>query len=132
MERMKAPAIPEILPPVLNDDQLVRILKTVEGKSDFPCRRDAAVLRLLIDTGMRRAELAGMALADLDLDQSVAHVVGKGRRPRACPFGRKTAQALDRYLRVRATHRMADAPALWIGRGGVMTESGVYQVVRDR
>ena len=36
-----------------------------------------------------------------DFDQDVVYVIGKGRRPRACPFGAKTAQALDRYLRER-------------------------------
>ena len=51
----------------------------------------------LLDTGTRRAELAGLRVADLDLD--VALVLGKGRRERALPFGRNTAVALDRYLR---------------------------------
>jgi site-specific recombinase XerC len=49
---------------------------------------------------MRRAECVGMTLADVDLDQRIVWVLGKGRRPRALPIGRKTAQALDRYLRV--------------------------------
>ena len=42
-----------------------------------------------------------MTLDDIDLDQRIVWVLGKGRRPRALPIGRKTAQALDRYLRVR-------------------------------
>jgi site-specific recombinase XerD len=58
-------------------------------------------------------------------------VVGKGGRPRALPVGRKTAQALDRYLRAREEHRLAHLPNLWIGRNGPMTPSGVYQVVHD-
>jgi site-specific recombinase XerD len=59
-------------------------------------------------------------------------VLGKGRRPRALPIGRKTAQALDRYLRVREAHRLAHLPDLWVGRNGPMTPSGIYQVVHDR
>ena len=46
-----------------------------------------------------------MTLDDVDLDQRIVWVLGKGRRPRALPIGRKTAQALDRYLRVREAHR---------------------------
>ncbi len=42
-----------------------------------------------------------MRLADLERDAQVAFVVGKSRRPRACPYGAKAAQALDRYLRMR-------------------------------
>ncbi len=81
---------------------------------------------------MRRAELAGLKVADVDFELGVAAVLGKGRRPRACPIGRKTAQALDRYLRVRARHRDADRPELWLGHAGPMTPNGVYQVVRRR
>ncbi len=84
---------------------------------------------------MRLAELAGLAVADLDLDvDNVAVVLGKGRCPRACPFGHSTAQALDRYLRVRARHPHASASALWLGeRGkGPMTASGVAQVIKRR
>jgi site-specific recombinase XerD len=59
-------------------------------------------------------------------------VLGKGRRPRALPIGRKTAQALDRYLRAREGHRLAHLPHLWVGGNGPMTPSGIYQVVHDR
>lgn len=131
MVNMKPPTVPETPPDVLSDDQLRRLLKVCEGK-DLTSRRDTAIIRLLLDTGMRRAEMAGLKVADIDFDNSVAHVLGKGRRPRACPFGRKTGQALDRYLRLRAAHPLADSPKLWIGRGRELTESGIYQVVRDR
>jgi site-specific recombinase XerC len=70
-------------------------------------RRDAAILRLFLDTGVRVAEAAGIMLpGDLDLDDQLVIVLGKGRRPRAVPFGR-TALALDRYLRMRAGHPFA-------------------------
>ncbi len=131
MVNMKPPAIPEAPPAVLSEDELRRLLKACEGK-EFEDRRDMAIIRLLLDTGMRRAECTRLRVEDIDFEHNVATVLGKGRRPRACPFGRKTAQALDRYLRVRAGHRHADRPELWLGLWGPMTESGIYQVVRDR
>jgi site-specific recombinase XerD len=73
-----------------------------------------------------------MTLDDLGLDQRIVWVLGKGRRPRALPIGRKTAQALDRYLGVRDEHRLSHLPHLWVGRNGPMTPSGIYQVVHDR
>lgn len=57
---------------------------------------------------------------------------GQGPTTRALPIGRKTAQALDRYLRVRDEHRLSDLPHLWVGRNRPMTPSGIYQVVHDR
>jgi site-specific recombinase XerD len=131
MARMKPPKVPEAPPPVLTEDQIHRLLKACAGK-DFAARRDTAIILLLYDTGMRRAELAGLKVSDLDLDQNVAFVMGKGGRPRACPFGRKVALALDRYLRARAQNRNAALPELWLGLAGPMTDSGIYQAIRDR
>ena len=131
MARMHPPHVPEEPPEVISDADLERLLKVCAGRT-FEDRRDAAIIRLLIDTGMRRAELAGLTVEAVDFTNDVAHVVGKGRRPRACPFGRKSAQALDRYLRERGKHRDAHVPNLWLGRAGPMTDSGIYQVVNER
>ena len=131
MARMKPPKVPETPPPVLREDQLKRLIQTCEGR-DFTSRRDRAVIMVLVDTGMRRAELAGLTVEALDLDDNLAVVVGKGSRPRACPFGRKTAQAIDRYLRIRGVHRDAHRPDLWLGHGGPMTGNGINQMVARR
>jgi site-specific recombinase XerD len=131
MGGMRPPQLSEQPVDVVGPEHLARLLKACEGR-DFTSRRDTAVILLLVDTGMRRAECAGMTLDDVDLDQRIVWVLGKGRRPRALPIGRKTAQALDRYLRVRDQHRLGHPPHLWVGRNGPMTPSGVSQVVHDR
>jgi len=84
-----------------------------------------------LDSGMRLAGLANLRLEDLDLDQDVAIVVGKGRRPRACPFGGKTGQAIDRCLRMSPSPRRCE-PWLWVGKRGRMNDSGVYQLIVRR
>jgi site-specific recombinase XerD len=131
MDRMRAPAIPENPPAVLSEAQLTRLLKACEGKG-FDERRDTAFIRLFIDTGMRRAELAGLKVTDIDLDQNIAIVMGKGSRPRVCAFGNKTSVAIDRYLRLRAKHRNADSLQLWLGHAGPMTDNGLYQTLQRR
>jgi site-specific recombinase XerD len=131
MANMKPPAVPEEPPQVLTDDDIKRLLRACEG-TGFAERRDAAIIRLLYDTGMRRAECAHLNVADIDFEHNVALVLGKGRRPRACPFGRKTAQALDRYLRARAGRKESARAELWLGLWGPMTESGLYQVLEKR
>lgn len=131
MARMKPPILPDVPVAVLTPDEQRALLVACEGK-DFDQRRDTAIIRLFLDTGMRLAELANLQLTDIDLDQGVALVLGKGRRPRACPFGAKTSQALDRYLRARDHHRLAALPALWLTRFGAMTGSAVRQMVVRR
>lgn len=134
MEKVRPPAVPERPVPVITDEDLRRLLKACDGK-DFAPRRGTAIIRLFLDTGMRRSELAYLTLTDLDLDQQVAMVLGKGRRPRACPFGNKTAMALDRYLRLRTRHPKAEqSDALWLGdlNKGPLTHDGVEQMIRRR
>jgi site-specific recombinase XerD len=131
MARMSPPSLPETPIPVLDDDQLRRLLKACSGTT-FEDRRDAAALRLFLDCGLRLSELANLTLDDLDEEHDVAVVMGKGRRPRAVPFGAKTGQALDRYLRARARHPHGKSSWLWLGRRGRMTASGIGQMVERR
>jgi site-specific recombinase XerD len=131
MERMTPPAVPEQPVQVLSDADLSALLDAAKGTS-FENRRDTALLRLLIDTGARAAEVIGLAVDDLDFDQDVAYVMGKGRRGRAVPFGYKTAEALRRYLRTRARHPQAALAALWLGKKGAMTDSGLRQMLERR
>jgi site-specific recombinase XerD len=131
MAKMRPPIVPEQPVSIVPEDGLRRLLAACAGKH-FEGRRDTAIVMFLLDTGARRAELVGLRLADLDLDLDVAIVLGKGRRERALPFGRKTAVALDRYLRVRARHRDADLPWLWLGQRGALGPYGVRQILRRR
>jgi integrase len=120
MPKLRPPIIPEHPVPVVQEDGLHRLLATCAGES-FEDRRDTALILLLVDVGPRRAELMGAKVADLDFDLDVLLVLGKGRRERALPFGRKTALALDRYLRIRARHKDAALPWLWLGLRGRFT-----------
>lgn len=131
MVRMKPPTIPETPPDVLREDQLKKLLAACAG-TDFDDRRDLAIIMLLIDTGIRRGELAGLTTEDIDWEHETLIVVGKGRRPRTVAFGRKVAKALDRYSRSRGQHNDAGTTWLWLGRKGRLTETGVAQMLRRR
>lgn len=138
MCKMRPPAVPEQPVPVLSDDQLRRLLATCEGKG-FKERRDTAILRVFMDTGVRLAELTGLTyvpgdpeVTGLDLDTCEIRVLGKGRRTRYVPVSARTVKALDRYLRVRAAHRNAELPWLWLGERGRMTASGIAQMLERR
>src|SRR6266511_752728 len=112
-------------------DALRRLFEVCQGRG-FDERRDTAILSLFLDAGPRLEELTEIRAQDIDHNFDVIHVTGKGGRPRALPFGNKTGQALDRYLRVRARHPHASLEALWLGKRGALTRSGVSQIVRRR
>jgi integrase len=72
-----------------------------------------------VETAARAEEILAMETGDVDLRKGAAVIRrGKGGRGRRVPFGPQTAQALDRYLRLRRAHRLAGTPALWLGDRG--------------
>ena len=131
MANVKPPHVPEVPVPVVSDKDLKSLLAACSG-STFEARRDTALIRVLFDSGVRLGEATGLTVQDVDFESQVLLVLGKGRRPRAAPFGVKTAKSLDQYIRVRARHSAAKSPAFWLGAKGPMTDSGITQVLRRR
>jgi site-specific recombinase XerD len=131
MEHMTPPRVPDSPVPVVSPDEFRRLLKTTEGHA-FTDRRDAAILLTMYDTGMRRGEVMGLRVGDVELRERLAYVTGKGGHVRAVRFGTKAAVALDRYLRLRRGHRHADAEALWLGQDGPLTISWLAQLIAKR
>jgi site-specific recombinase XerD len=131
MVNMHPPIVPEQPVPVISPDQLAALIRACTGTT-FADRRDLALVRMLIDTGCRRAELTNLSTDDIDLKLRQATVTGKGRRTRTVAFGHKCAQSLDRYLRARTGHRDAHLPNLWLGLAGPLTDNGIAGIVRSR
>lgn len=134
MHRLSPPAIDEKTVPVLTADDLRALIATTEhgpAKSrSFDDHRDNAILRFFIDTGSRLGEVTGLTVDAIDARDSSALVLGKGRRERRVFYSSNTAVAIDRYLRHRITHRYAKTPALWLGKRGPLTETGITRVVK--
>lgn len=134
MQGMKAPKATEEPVPVVPDDQVRALLKACSGKT-FEDRRDTAIIRIWLEPGSPRlAEMTGVQLGDLDMKHDQIAIHGKGDRVRVVPFGSRTGQALDRYLRMRAKQKTAaKTDALWLSsRGGPLSGSGLSQMLGRR
>ena len=115
---MKQPKLDRKVVEALTDDELRRLIKACQGKS-LKDRRDDALVRLMAETGLRAGEVIGLQTTDVDLQRGLMTVTrGKGGKGRVVPFSVQTATAIDRYLRARRTHRLADTGPLWVGGGG--------------
>jgi site-specific recombinase XerD len=117
MGRVDEPKAPRKVKQSLTTAQLAALLKAASG-AGFEERRDTAILRLLIDTGVRVSGLAGIRTADVNLAGKTVAVVLKGGDAILIPMGKKCAAAMDRYLRARARHQHADSEWLWLGLRG--------------
>jgi site-specific recombinase XerD len=142
MDRVEGPKVSKKAKSFFDDEELARLLKTCQGSS-FADRRDTAILRVLIDTGLRVSGLANLRY-DLDdedrndvfLTQRRLRIRLKGGDETWVPIGKKAAAVLDRYIRVRARHDQASSPWLWLGVQGHntahMTDSGIRNMVGRR
>ncbi|MGH7727990.1 MAG: tyrosine-type recombinase/integrase [Vulcanimicrobiaceae bacterium] len=109
---VKPPKAEERLPHVLAAPQVARLLRTrIAGRRDELRLRDVAILELLYASGIRRAELVGLDLAEVDLERRIARVIGKGNKERAVLFNAAARDAIRAYLAIRP--RSAD-PALFL------------------
>lgn len=131
MAQLPRPTAPLGPPTVLSTGQIEALLATCAG-SAFEDLRDAALIRLFVETGLRLTEMAALELDDVDLESDAVYLAGAGRAPRAVPFDRPTARALQRYLAARAGHDRGHLPALWLGRRGALTARGIDQAIRHR
>lgn len=129
--KMRPPVVPEQPVPILTPEEVGRLLGVCRGRS-FEALRDTALVRLLLDTGLRCSELVGIELPDIDFTARTILVTGKGRRDRTVVFGDKPAEALRRYLRARSTHSRSSLTALFVGPKGQLTDSGVRQLLERR
>lgn len=115
---LRSPKLDKKVVDALTDEELGALLATCKGK-DFLDRRDNAIIRVAAETAARAEEILGMTVADTDVKRGETTIRrGKGGKGRVVPFSPQAAAAVDRYLRVRRAHRLADAPDLWLGGGG--------------
>jgi site-specific recombinase XerD len=142
MSWVEGPKVSEKAKPSFDDDELARLLETCQGSS-FADRRDAAILRVLIDTGLRVSGLANLRYDrddetgnDVFLTRRRLRIRLKGGAETWVPIGKKATAALDRYIRARARHGQASSPWLWLGVQGHntahMTDSGIRDMVGRR
>lgn len=145
MLEVAMPAANDIKRPPLSLDQVGAMLKTCSGR-DFIDLRDTAIIRIFADTGMRLGGLTGLTfhpdapgldndgVSDVFLDHAppLLRLRLKGGKTHFVDIAARTAQALDRYIRARAEHPHAAEGALWLGRRGPATRTGIQRVVRER
>jgi integrase/recombinase XerD len=131
-DRVVRPKLPRRLPGVLTLAQVETLLEQPDtGPGGL---RDRAMLEMAYGAGLRVSELCGLKLDDVDTDQQVVRVTGKGEKQRVVPFGRPAGRALARYLdhgRPFLARGRASAFVFVNARGGGISRVGFFKRLKQ-
>jgi integrase/recombinase XerC len=133
-----SPKLDTHLPDYMTIDAVTNLVEAPDTDTDLG-KRDRAILELLYSAGLRVGELVGLNLGDVSLNEGLVRVVGKGRKERICPFGKRALDAIEVYIRAREKlagaskmrNRKGAAPgALFLNsRGGRLTSRSIGNIV---
>jgi len=130
-EEVDAPRVPQGIPKALDEAQVEALLGAVTGNGAL-AQRDRALLEMLYATGIRISEAVGLELGDLDLEDGVVRVLGKGDKERIVPLGAAAQEIVQVYQRDARPVLGAgkSSPHLFIARGAKpITRQRVWQLV---
>ncbi|MCL1804425.1 MAG: site-specific tyrosine recombinase XerD [Clostridiales bacterium] len=132
---MDNPKKAEILPKALSNEDVERILDSMDPPGSLADIRDMAILELLYAGGLRASELLSLQLRDLDLDLGYLRCIGKGNKERIVPIGGKAITAIRNYLTSCRPVAAADPGerAVFLNRRGKpLSRQWLWGMVRDR
>lgn len=99
LKRLQVPRAPVKVIEALTDEEIEQLFSSLDVNVDVGCR-NAALLMLFLDTGLRSSELLGLQLEDVHLEEQWLKVMGKGQKERIVPFGAKATRLLQRYVTI--------------------------------
>lgn len=129
-EELATPKLNRYLPRTLSVDEAHSLMENVREQGELGLR-DQAIFELLYSSGLRISELTGLNVDQLDLRENLVRVVGKGRKERIVPIGRKAVAALRTYLEERGDAAAA-GPLFLNARGGRLTARSVQRHLKTR
>jgi site-specific recombinase XerD len=126
-----APRRPRRLPDAPKQEEVEALLAGLEGDGPLPLR-NRALVELVYSAGLRSAEAVGLDLADVDFEQELVRVRGKGSKERVVPLGEQAAYWLAVYLRQARPQlaRGADDAFFLSTRGRRLDTSTLRRLVR--
>jgi integrase/recombinase XerD len=132
-ELLPLPRLSRFLPETLNEVQVKKLLEIDLQGRPFP-RRDRAILELFYASGLRISEVAGAQLENLNLQERLIRVIGKGSKTRLVPIGRIACNAITQYLtqeRIRLVGLKTGNEVFLSRHGKKLTTQRIWQILKE-
>jgi integrase/recombinase XerC len=122
--------IPKTLPRFLTVDEVFALIEAPKGDT-FKATRDRSIFELLYSCGIRISELTSLDISDLDINESLIRVKGKGKKERIIPVGSKALESINNYLPERVSIKKKTEALFLNNRGGRLTERSVRRLLSE-
>jgi integrase/recombinase XerD len=132
-EVMESPRLWRILPSVLTEREVERLLAAPVGTTRYALR-DRAILECFYGTGMRVSELGELRSGDIHFDSGYIRCRGKGNKVRVVPFSGQARVAVERYLeegRAAFVRECTDDHVFLTYRGRAFSRQGLWKMLKD-
>ena len=132
-DAMDSPKLWKVLPGVLSQDEVDRLIAAPHGQGRY-ASRDRALMELMYACGLRVSEVAELGLDNLYMDAEYLRCVGKGNKVRIVPFGNKSKTCLENYLRVARPQFVkgpGEVAVFLTQRGRRFSRQGVWKLIRQ-
>lgn len=114
---VRAPKQGKKVPVFLGVDEMLHLLGSIEEKG-WASYRNRSMIELLYSAGLRVSELVQLSLHDVDMEERMLRVLGKGNKERLVPFGGPAAESLEAYLDERRQIARSDEKAVFVNKYG--------------
>lgn len=112
------PKIPSRLSEYIEEEDLITVFEKMHWQNDFVGIRNYLIIRMLYETGIRRSELIGIHLDDMNIEGRTIKVLGKANKERIIPFGIELLSIIQKYLKERAQLPIDDRMYLFVTKKG--------------
>ncbi|MEC8219766.1 MAG: tyrosine recombinase XerC [Verrucomicrobiota bacterium] len=130
------PKLDKPLPKFLTETQMRTLLNAPiilwkDGQiGEFEAFRDSLILEMLYGGGLRVSELCGLNHGQVDLEQGIARVIGKGRKERLCPLGPVAVQCLNTFVRRFDLETALNGPLVCTRKGKRMEPRQIQKLLK--
>ena len=128
------PKLEGTIPPYLPVDEVFRLMERPPRETVLGLR-DLAILEVLYSSGIRVGEMEGLNIMDVDAEERLVRVQGKGNKTRIVPIGKQALRALSAYLKASGEIHRKDGtdsqkPLFVNNRGGRLSSRSIHRIVR--
>jgi len=131
MDLISIPKADKKLPEILTEDEMIRFLDELPGESISDIR-NKALIELFYASGLRLSELTNLKKENINFNERLLRVLGKGNKERIVPFNRKAGEVLKKYISISDAEFKKSNEYIFLNyRGEKISERGVEKIVKE-